>query len=267
MIVEFVGCTGAGKTTLINEVQCRLAEADRVTTSYDLVAAPLGLTGVSSRMVRNFIQEFAVMPTFMRTLFKNKAVIAFTLRMLKRQANLPLYTINNLRCVERSLGVYEKIKRHTHDRIILVDEGTVHLAHKVFVFNDAFYASEEILKFANLIPVPDLVVYLRAPIETLIQRTVQRSDPPREIRENRLRTEVYIHRAVAMFERVIQAENISSRLLVVDNPDFTDEELQRAADDVAWSILNTKSSNKLTHPASLRKLWKNCLKLENSLKN
>ncbi len=41
MIVEFIGSTGAGKTTLISEIQRRLDKTADVTTSFDLVAAPL----------------------------------------------------------------------------------------------------------------------------------------------------------------------------------------------------------------------------------
>lgn len=257
MIIEFVGCTGAGKTSLISEVQSRLARTAQVTTSFDLVAAPFGLGRVSDRMIRNFIQEIAVLPIFISTLRRNKAIIDFTLRMLARQANFSILTINNLRGIERKIGVYEKIKRYTHNRIILVDEGTVHLAHKVFVFTSAFYTSDEIARFARLIPVPDLIVYIRAPVETLVQRTLQRPDPPREIRKNRTLTENFISRACAMFEQITQVENIKSRLLIVDNPECAGKAFEKVADDVTRFILNFEANDQLAYATSPQGPWEN----------
>lgn len=244
MIIEFIGCTGVGKTTLISEVQTRLSKTTHVTTSFDLVAAPLGLNNVSSRMMRNFIQEIAVLPVFIRTLRRNKAVIAYVVSMLRRHANISIFTINNLRGIERQIGVYEKIKKYENNSIILVDEGTVHLAHKIFVFNDRVYTPDEITWFANLIPVPDLIVYLRAPVENIIQRTLNRSDPPREIRKNRHLTEEYINRAVAIFEQIILAENIKGRLLVVENPNANIKELKTVAVSITKRILNFEPSKK-----------------------
>jgi thymidylate kinase len=267
MIIEFIGCTGAGKTTLISEVQTRLAKTTQVTTSFDLVAAPLGLNIVTSRMIRNFIQEIAVLPIFIRTWRRNKAVITFVVRMLRRHADRSIFFINNLRGIERNIGVFEKIKGYKNNCIILVDEGTVHLAHKVFVFNDAGYTSDEITQFANLIPVPDMIVYLRAPIENIILRTLNRSDPPREIRKNRHLTKEYINRAVAMFEQIIQAENIKQRLLIVENPDFNGKDFETVAAFVAQVILNLKTSGQLAHEFPPQYKWKNYLQLENSLKN
>lgn len=244
MIIEFIGCTGVGKTTLISEVQNRLAKTTPVTTSFELIATPLGLNHVSSRMFRNFIQEIVVLPIFIRRLRRNKSIIAYAVRMLRRHADLSIFTINNLRGIERKIGVYEKISAYKDNQIILVDEGTVHLAHKIFVFNNAGYTCDEIAGFARLIPVPDLIVYVRAPVENLIQRTLNRSDPPREIRKNQHLTEEYIYRAVAMFEQIILTENIKSRLLVVENPNGNGKGLKTNAEHVAKQILNFRPSNK-----------------------
>jgi thymidylate kinase len=244
MIIEFIGCTGVGKTTLISEVQNRLAKTTPVTTSFELIATPLGLNHVSSRMFRNFIQEIVVLPIFIRRLHRNKSIIAYAVRMLERHADLSIFTINNLRGIERKIGVYEKIRGYNNNRVILVDEGTIHLAHKIFVFNNAGYTSDEIIQFAHLIPMPDLIVYIRAPVENLIQRTLERSDPPREIRKNRQLTEEYIKRAVAMFEHIILAENIKKRLLVVENPNANGKGPKKVAEVITKRILEFEPSKK-----------------------
>jgi len=239
VIVEFIGSTGAGKTTLISEVQRRLAKAAEATTSFDLVAAPLGLRGVTHPSARNLIQELVGLPFFIGSLNRHKTFVAFALRMLARQANFTIFTLNNLRSLERKIGVHEIIRRYKRERIILVDEGTVLLAHNVFVYSSAFYTPEEIDKFANLIPLPDVIVYVRVPMDSLIRRSLQRADPPREMKsKNRAQIETYVNRAVTLFEQLVSAENIRSRVLIVDNPESADGGCEAAVDTIIEFVLN-----------------------------
>ena len=84
MIVEFIGSTGSGKTTLIREVQSRLEKQVRVRSAYDVVAAPLGLRRISNSSVRNLVQEFIGLPFFLGSLGRNRAFLAFALQMLRR---------------------------------------------------------------------------------------------------------------------------------------------------------------------------------------
>jgi deoxyadenosine/deoxycytidine kinase len=242
MIIEFIGSTGAGKTTLITQVQRRLAKTIEVTTSFDLVAAPLGLRDVTHPTTRNLIQELVGFPFLIRSLRRHKAFVIFTLRMLARQADFTLFTINNLRSLVRKIGVYEIIRRYKHDRIILVDEGTVLSAHNVFVYTNVFYTPEEIAKFATLIPLPDVIVYIRAPVDSLINRSLQRTDPPREMRsKNRALIEQYVKRAVRMFEQLVEAEEIRSRVLIVENPESADRGCNTAVDYITEFVLNYES--------------------------
>ncbi|KPK24969.1 MAG: hypothetical protein AMJ70_00325 [Dehalococcoidia bacterium SG8_51_3] len=246
MIIEFIGCTGAGKSTLIAKVQCKLTKSVEVTTSFNLVATLLGLSGVSHPTARNLIQEVIGFPFFIGALHRDKAFVAYTLRMLARQANFTIFTINNLRSLERKIGVYEIIRRYERDRIILVDEGTVHLAHNVFVYNSENYSLEEISEFVGLVPLPDIIVYVRAPIDNLIERSLQRADPPREIKsKDRVQIEEYVKRAVGMFEQLVKTKKIRDRVLIVENPNFSDEGHERMADHIAESILSYQPLGKL----------------------
>jgi thymidylate kinase len=220
MIIEFIGSTGAGKTTLISAVQRRLAQTTEVTTAFELVAAPLGLRGVTHPTARNLIQEVAGLPFLLGSLPRHKAMLAFTLRMLARQAGFSIFTLNNLRSLARKIGVYEIGRRYGRDRIILVDEGTVLLAHNLFVYSSASYTADEIATFAALTPLPDVVVYVRAPVESLIGRALRRADPPREMRgKDRAQIESYVRRAVALFEQLVETEELRGRVLIVDNPE------------------------------------------------
>lgn len=247
MIVEFIGSTAAGKTTLIPKVQLRLAKTIVVTTPFDLIRAPLGLKHNTHSTVKNLVQELASLPFFLASVRRNRKFIAFMLRMLARQANFTIFTINNLRSLERKIGVYELIRRYGRERIILVDEGTVLSAHNIFVYSNASYTPEEIARFANLLPLPDVIVYVRASTESLIERTLQRTDPPREIKsKDPMLIEGCIKRAVTIFEQLIETEEIRDRVLIVDNPDSSDEGRDAAADHIAQCIIEYQPAVELS---------------------
>lgn len=243
MIVEFIGSTGAGKTTLLLKVQRQLTKTVEVMTPYDLVAAPWGLQGVTHPTVRNLAQELLGLPFFMRSLPRNKALVIFTLRMLARHGKCTLSTISNLRSLERKLGMYEATRRRKRERIILVDEGPILLAHNIFVFTSALYAEEEIDEFASLVPVPDVVIYVRATRENLIRRSLQRTDHRREIESvSQAELERYLERATAVFDQLVTAENIRSRVLIVENPDFAEKDHKTEVERIANLLLRRDSS-------------------------
>lgn len=245
MIVEFIGSTGAGKSTLIREVQRKLAQTVEVTTAFDLAATPLGLQRVTQPTLQNLLQEAAGFPFLLGSLHRHKAFIFFSLRMLARQADFSIFTINILRSLVRKLGVYEISGRRAGDRIVLVDEGTLLAAHNLFVYSSARYTPEEINQFATLVPLPDAVVYVKAPIQTMVERSLRRTDPPRELQSrDREMVTSSICRAVAIFDQLVERENIRSRLLNVENPDCVGRDRQVVVKAIAESLLERNPSAK-----------------------
>lgn len=240
MIIEFIGCTGAGKTTLIKAVQRRLAKTAQVTTSIDLVANLLHLRDLTNPTVQNLIQELVGFPFFIYSLYKYKAFILYTMKLFFRNSRISIRIINNLRSLERKIGVYEITSRCSKGRIILVDEGPILAAH-MFIFTGAAYTPQELATFAELLPLPDLVVYVRASVDTLVKRTLQRVDPPREMNtKNLAQTQGYAKSAVAMFDQLVEDDNIQRRLLRVESPDITEQRYEKVVDDISKSILNHK---------------------------
>jgi thymidylate kinase len=238
MMVEFVGSTGSGKTTLISQIQSRLANRTRVVTAYQLVAGRLGLGGVTNPTVQNLIQELIGFPFCVHSLRRHRAFLALTIRLFTRDAPLSFATIHNLRSLERKMGVYEMAQRYNRDAIILVDEGPLQAAH-MFVFTTAGPTPEEITQFAQRLPLPDLVVYVRSPVDALVERTRRRSDPPRQMRsEGGDIREGYIRSAVALFEVLVREENLRNRCLIVENPDCSQPEYNKRVDEIAAAILN-----------------------------
>ena len=247
MIVEFVGSTGAGKTSLITKIHHKLAQTTAVTTPFDLIAVPLGLKSVSHPTVQNLIQEFVAFPFFLGSLNRYKKFLAHTIRTFSKNTKFSIHSINNLRSLERKIGLYEITQRYDRDQIILVDEGPILAAH-MFVFSDSPIKTSELAIFAELLPLPDLIVYIKAPIEVLVRRALQRTDPPREMgSRNPATTEKYVRSATAVFDQLMEAERIRSRLLVVNNPDLIEEEHNKVADQVAASILQYELLADKTH--------------------
>ncbi len=237
MVIEFIGCTGAGKTTLIKEVQCRLAKKAPVTTSIDLVVGLLHLRNVTNPTLQNLIQEIVCLPFFIRSLYKYKEFLLYTIRLFLRNSSISISTLNNLRSLERKIGVYEITRHRSKDQMILVDEGPILAAH-MFVFTGAAYSPEELGRFAELLPLPDLVVYVSASVDTLVQRTLRRGDHPREMNTKNLdQTQNYAERAVTIFDQLVEAENIQRRLLRVDSPDFAAQGYDKVVNDISEAIL------------------------------
>ena len=239
MIIEFIGSTGAGKTTLISEVRRRLAQKAEVTSAFELVAAPLGLGSLTLPTAQNLVQELIGLPFFLQSLGQHRAFVVFILKMIVRHGSVTFFTIHYLRSLERTIGVYELIRRRERERIVLVDEGTIILAHNVFVYTSALYSSEEISTFARLVPLPDVIVYVKAPVDSLIKRSLQRTNPPREMKsKSRALIEQYTTRAVAMFEQLIKAENMRSRILIVENPEAADKGWDELVQHITEFILH-----------------------------
>jgi thymidylate kinase len=250
MIVEFIGCTGSGKTTLISQIQSRLAKTTRVVTAHELVASRIGLVGVTNPTAQNLIQEVVGFPYCIRSLRRHRAFLGVTVQLFTRNSDLSFTTIHNLRSIERKIGVYEMTQRCDQDVIVLVDEGPIQAAH-MFVFTRTALTPEEITQFANLLPLPDLIVYVRSPVDTLVERTLRRADPPRQMssKHGTLR-EGYIRSAVALFEDLIQEASLWDRSLIVDTLDCTRPEYDNLVDGIAESILDRRKAVMRSRPAN-----------------
>ncbi|MCX7102553.1 MAG: hypothetical protein NTX38_13990, partial [Methylobacter sp.] len=123
------------------------------------------------------------------------------------------------------------------DQVILVDEGPI-LALHMFASAKNTYSPEEIARFIDLLPLPDLIIYIRASVDTLIERTVRRVDPPREVDlKNPAQMDAYFTNAVALFDQLTQAENIRDRLLVVESLDIAGPKFDQVVNSIPQSIL------------------------------
>ncbi|NIN34297.1 MAG: hypothetical protein GTO60_04010 [Gammaproteobacteria bacterium] len=121
-----------------------------------------------------------------------------------------------LRQVIKKTGIHAIIRfRGSDQQVILVDEGVLQVAHNLFVHRSVDVKTEHLSTFARLVPLPDVVVYLRQPESLLIDRTMRRGHkriPDRSYRN----VAPFIERAVATFDKLVQHPAVESKLLVVE---------------------------------------------------
>lgn len=237
MLVEFIGSTGAGKTTVMRGVQRLLSRSVNTITSEALATGLVGLSHVRQPTIRNLIQEAVAIPFFLSSLPRHRAFLACTLRLLSRDLRPLARTLSELRSLERKLGLHTLARASNADRIVLVDEGPLMTAH-MFVGGRRRVTPGEIREFVDTVPLPDVIVYVRAPVETAIARARRRPDPPRDVRLRLGLPELsqYAAGAATLFEELVAALTGMAPILVADNPDDDDRQHAAVLERLASSI-------------------------------
>jgi hypothetical protein len=124
---------------------------------------------------------------------------------------------NQLRKVLKQLGRYDLVRRRCQERgTVLVDEGTIHAAHNLFVHVDREVNRDQLQDFAECVPLPDIVVYVRSREDTLVERTLERGHPripnptPQVVAS-------FVRQAVVTFDTLSRHKRIAPRTLVIED--------------------------------------------------
>jgi thymidylate kinase len=130
--------------------------------------------------------------------------------------------------------MYELARRRAASRVVLADEGTVLTAYHVFVLAALEFGPDELERFARLVPLPDRIVYVRAPVAALVERAATRDEGRRQLPPGEIdRVEATIRRTVDLFDLLVTAAPIRDRVLVVDNDDGDDIRRRRLVAAIA----------------------------------
>ena len=200
MIVEFIGCSGAGKTSLAEGLRRRIQPSGHPILSVDLVRERPGLRWMRDPSTINLAADVISFPSFIRAYRRDGDFVRFAFDRLRRHAPTTFAKYNYGLNIVRKVGVHELARRASKRRTVLIDEGVVLSAYQLFVYSDAPYADVDLDRFARLVPMPDRIVYVKAPLDLLVERAIRRPDPRREL-AGRKRHEVAdrLARAVELF--------------------------------------------------------------------
>jgi hypothetical protein len=217
MQIELIGCTSAGKSTLASCIvaSCR-ARGIGVVRSDDFVLDRLRLNWVRRRLPRTVLMDVISLWTCLVTWRAKPGLYPFVFRVLTGLRRTPWFErLNVARNVLKKIGIHEIIRRHAGDeRIVLVDEGSVQAAHNLFVHCSVAVNPSDVTRFARLVPLPDVAVYVKEHEPVLVGRTMARGHKRIPGRSS-AQVEVFIRRAVETFELLARQPQLADRLLVV----------------------------------------------------
>jgi hypothetical protein len=216
MQIELIGCTGAGKSTLAGRIVegCR-ARGIEVVKSEDFVLQRVRLQWIKRRLARTVLLDVISLLTCLVTWRTRPGLYRFTFRTIARVRASWFERLNLARNVFKKIGIHEIIRHHAGDeRVVLVDEGSLHAAHNLFVHVSVGVNPADIGTFAGLVPLPDIAIYVREHERVLIERTMARGHK-RVPGRSGAQVEVFIRRAIQTFEVLTQQPELVGRLLVV----------------------------------------------------
>ncbi|MGQ0850072.1 MAG: hypothetical protein ACT4OP_13370 [Actinomycetota bacterium] len=225
MIVEFMGASGAGKTRLVSAVQARLSSA---ITAWDMALDRPHLLWMTQPTARNLAAEVVTLPAVLKGWSRYQPFLSFSRQVLSRNARTTFERLNYHRSIIRKVGMHELARRRGKERLVLADEGTLLIAYYLFVYTHGPLNEPDLRRFVELVPHPDLVVHVKAPLEELVDRALSRPDRRRELvdvsRSEQIR---WIERAVDVFDWIAAA--LDNKVPVVQYQDS-------GADDLALKI-------------------------------
>jgi thymidylate kinase len=219
MIVEFIGSTGAGKTTLIKQIlYCCARDGTQAIVGTDFVLQQYRLHGIKRRLMRTVLINVIALLAAVVAWRSNQAFYRFVFRMLLRLPGaVPwFHRLGLAKNILKRIGIYEMIRRHGDEQhLYLVDEGSLHVAHSLFVHLAGAANRHDLSTFASLVPLPQVVVYLRQDEAVLVERIVARGHPrvPTHSLSGAAR---FVRQAANVFDELVQHPAIEPRVVVVD---------------------------------------------------
>jgi thymidylate kinase len=215
--IELIGSTGAGKSTLTRNIldACHQLGIE-IFLADDFVLKQVRLNWIKSHLLRKFLLNLAALLVCVATWHTYLEIYLFAARVLFPLPIPRLVKLYSLRNVLKRIGIYEIIRLRSSDpQIILVDEGALQTAHNLFVHDSVQVKVEHLATFARLIPLPDVIVYLRQPESLLIERTMKRGHK-RLTHSSHSNVARFIEQAVTTFDNLAQNPVVESKLLVVN---------------------------------------------------
>jgi len=180
MVIEFVGCSGAGKTTYIEKTSKALAERGRTAdSSTALIARATRTAWIRNLFWRNVCLNVILFPWLLLALRHHARFFFFGVRRIVRESSSAVSVLQRSLSQVRNMAGNELLRRlRSAPEFILVDEGTIGGIHNVLVHLKQAPDSASIEAYSRLVPKPDLIIHIDTPVDVALRRTELRPDPP-----------------------------------------------------------------------------------------
>ncbi len=237
MLIEFTGCTGAGKTTLSGYVIDALRKSGKST-----VSVHSAVSKAPNESLRNIYWELRSLGVLITSLKRNHKFFKFAIKTLWKKADSKWTALNLFRSIMRKIGIseYHRMK-YTDSEMVIMDEGPFHAAHQLFVHLNSEPSDQDLQEFLRLVPCPDYIVNVTAPKEIIMNRTLMRNDPPR--RRGLVESlPQYVNQAYKVYGRVFSQENMPINVAIVDFSRDSVDESKAIASQVASQIIKMQAN-------------------------
>ena len=137
MIVELIGCTGAGKTSIARRLVALSQPAGDIALMPDLLLQAAHLGRVRNAQVVNVVQDVAGLPFLVSSWSDHRALIRLSWRLLHQHGGSAIGQALDLRSVLRRTGMYAMAHRRQWAPIVLFDEGPLLVAYHIYGYTSA----------------------------------------------------------------------------------------------------------------------------------
>ncbi len=175
------------------------------------------LSWIRNEFVRRRLVEAISIAVGLTCLNRYGDFFRFVLQEGKYSPGSWFYKINRIRNVIRKIGIFEFISRRSESQqIVLADnEGILQGVHNLFVHQNSQADLHKISRYVELVPLPDVIMYLQQKEDVLVSRTLGRGHA-RVAADSPDKVVHFIRQAVAVFDELINAPKIQEKLLIVD---------------------------------------------------
>ena len=217
MQIELIGCTSSGKSTLARGIfQAGREHGAEISMGDETVLKHFRLSWVKPKFARILCVDLIALFGCFISWKANLEFYRFGIRIVSRLQAGRFEKLNIARNVLKNIGIHEIIRRVVNQQqLVLLDEGPLHTAHYLFVHVSVEPDNSDLSTFARLVPLPDMVIYIRQDETKLIQRTMARGHKRIPSGSNG-QVELFIKRAIKTFEILTKIPVVESRLVVVD---------------------------------------------------